>query len=255
VIESLDCLRETATELTKLSTELNFGLVFKSSFDKANRSSLSSYRGPGLEKGLGMLEAIKGDLNIPVLSDVHETAQVERAAKTLDCLQIPAFLARQTDLLVAAARSGKPVNIKKGQFMAPQDMLHAVEKMAPQEGFAGLSLCERGSSFGYRNLVVDMRSLIIMRDLGWPVIFDATHSVQLPGAAGGKSGGERRFVPALARAAVATGVDGVFLETHPSPDSALCDGPNQGPLSKVGPLIKNLLAIRLAREAANNDDC
>ncbi|MDR2339750.1 MAG: 3-deoxy-8-phosphooctulonate synthase [Deltaproteobacteria bacterium] len=246
VIESQDNLRETAQGLKGMAQDLGIGLVFKSSFDKANRSSLSSYRGPGLIKGLPMLGAIKEEFGIPVLSDVHETCQVAPAAEVLDCLQIPAFLARQTDLLVAAAKSGKPVNVKKGQFMAPSDMSHAVGKMEKQTGFAGLSLCERGSSFGYHNLVVDMRSLVIMRGLGWPVLFDATHSVQLPAAQGGSSGGERHFVPALARAAVAVGVDGIFLETHPEPSKALCDGPNQWPLAQVKGLISDLLAIREA---------
>jgi 2-dehydro-3-deoxyphosphooctonate aldolase (KDO 8-P synthase) len=248
VIESLETLRKTAGTLQEISLKLGVSLVFKSSFDKANRSSINSYRGPGLEKGLELLYRIKDEFQLPVLSDIHETAQVGPASEVLDCLQIPAFLARQTDLLVSAARSGRPVNIKKGQFMAPSDMGHTVEKVASQKGFAGLSLCERGSSFGYNNLVVDMRSLVILRSFGWPVIFDATHSVQLPAAAGGKSGGERRFVPFLARAAVAVGIDGLFLETHPDPDTALCDGPNQWPLGKVEPLIKNLLKIRAAGE-------
>jgi 2-dehydro-3-deoxyphosphooctonate aldolase (KDO 8-P synthase) len=254
VIEGLDCLRETAKALKDLSLRLGVGLVFKSSFDKANRSSLGSYRGPGLSKGLSMLAKVKGEFGVPVVSDVHECHQVAPAARVLDCLQIPAFLARQTDLLAEAARSGLPVNLKKGQFMAPGDMAHAIGKMEGQPGFAGLSLCERGSSFGYHNLVVDMRSLVIMRSLGWPVLFDATHSVQLPAAQGGKSGGERRFVPPLARAAVAVGVDGIFLETHPDPEKALCDGPNQWPLSEVGTLIERLLAIRKAGKGSYDGD-
>ncbi|MDR2404833.1 MAG: 3-deoxy-8-phosphooctulonate synthase [Deltaproteobacteria bacterium] len=248
VIESLDNLRETAAGLKEITDKLGVGLLFKSSFDKANRSSLTSFRGPGLKKGLDLLEKIKTEFEIPVLSDIHEVAQVESCSKVLDCLQIPAFLARQTDLLVAAARSGLPINIKKGQFMAPSDMGYAVEKMVAQGDFAGLSLCERGSCFGYHNLVVDMRSLVVMRTFGWPIVFDATHSVQLPAALDGQSGGEREYVPYLSAAAVAVGVDGIFMETHPDPSKALCDGPNQWPLGKLEPLLKHLLNIRKARD-------
>ncbi|MDR2349656.1 MAG: 3-deoxy-8-phosphooctulonate synthase [Deltaproteobacteria bacterium] len=246
VIENLENLRETAGTLKEIARGLGVGLVFKSSFDKANRSSLDSYRGPGAEAGLGLLKKIKEEFRIPVLSDVHDVGQVEKAKEVLDFIQIPAFLSRQTDLLTAAARTGKPANVKKGQFMAPGDMRGALEKLSSQPGFAGLSLCERGACFGYNNLVVDMRSLVIMRSFGWPVIFDATHSVQLPAAAGGKSGGERKYVPALAKAATAVGIDGIFLETHPDPDKALCDGPNQWPLSELEGLLKTLLAVRKA---------
>ncbi|MDR3153323.1 MAG: 3-deoxy-8-phosphooctulonate synthase [Deltaproteobacteria bacterium] len=254
VIESLDLLRETAAGLVGICARLGVGLVFKSSFDKANRSSLSSFRGPGLQKGLQALEAVKREFGVPILSDIHEKDQAAPAAEVLDCLQIPAFLARQTDLLVAAARSGRPVNVKKGQFMAPAEMRHAAEKMEAQPGFAGLSLCERGTFFGYGNLVVDMRSLAILRGLGWPVVFDATHSVQLPAAAGGKSGGERRFVPPLARAAAAAGIDGIFIETHPRPSEALCDGPNQWPLGRLEGLLKTLRDIRAVIPADTHDE-
>lgn len=249
VIESEGLVDECAARLKDICRKLNIGLVFKASFDKANRSSSSSFRGPGFEKGLQILAGVREKYGLPIISDVHETWQVKAAAEVLDALQIPAFLARQTDLLMAAAQSGKPVNVKKGQFMAPEDMGQAVKKMTGQEGFAGLMLCERGASFGYHNLVVDMRSFPIMSSLGWPVIFDATHSVQLPAASGHCSGGDRRFIPPLARAAVAAGVDGLFMETHPDPDKALCDGPNQWPLDRLEDLLRNLLAID---EAAKN---
>ncbi|MDR1314840.1 MAG: 3-deoxy-8-phosphooctulonate synthase [Deltaproteobacteria bacterium] len=254
VIESSDILRETASELKSVCSRLGVNLAFKSSFDKANRSSLSSFRGPGMEKGLAALDEIKREFGIPVLSDIHEKDQARPAAEVLDYIQIPAFLARQTDLLVAAARTGKPVNVKKAQFMAAADMGYAVQKMEGQPGFAGLTLCERGASYGYHNLVVDMRSLVVLRSFGWPVVFDATHSVQLPAASSGKSGGERRFIPALARAASAVGVDGIFLETHPRPSEALCDAPNQWPLAKVESLVKTLLAIRAAADREDDND-
>ncbi len=243
VMESIGLVDETAAALAELSQKLGIGLVFKSSFDKANRSSLSSFRGPGFDFGLKVLADVRSKYGLPVLSDIHETWQVAPAAEVLDALQIPAFLARQTDLLVAAAQSGKPVNVKKGQFMAPEDMGQVAEKMSSQVGFAGLMLCERGTTFGYHNLVVDMRSFPLMAQSGWPVIFDATHSVQLPSAAGTCSGGDRRFIPPLARAAVAAGLDGLFLETHPEPQKALCDGPNQWPLKELEGLLTNLLAI------------
>ena len=243
VIESEAMLDETAARLKDIAARLSIGLIFKASFDKANRSSLSSFRGPGLDKGLTMLAGIREKYSLPVISDVHETWQVKPAAEALDALQIPAFLARQTDLLVAAAQSGRPVNVKKGQFMAPEDLSQTAGKMTGQSGFAGLMFSERGSSFGYHNLVVDMRSFPIMAALGWPVIFDATHSVQLPAASGQCSGGDRRFIPALARAAVAAGLDGLFMETHPDPDRALCDGPNQWPLDELEGLLANLAAI------------
>lgn len=243
VIESREMVSETAAALKEMAQRLGIGLIFKASFDKANRSSLSSFRGPGLDRGLAILAEVREKYCLPVISDVHEAWQVKPVAEVLDALQIPAFLARQTDLLVAAARSGLPVNVKKGQFMAPPDMAEVVGKMVHQEGFAGLMFCERGSSFGYHNLVVDMRSLPIMSSLGWPVIFDATHSVQLPSAAGGCSGGDRQYIPVLARAAVAAGVQGLFMETHPDPDKALCDGPNQWPLNKLEALLTTLQAL------------
>lgn len=250
VIESFALLDETAAALKEAAGRLGVGLVFKSSFDKANRTGAKSFRGPGFEAGLRMLADIRDKYGLPVISDVHETWQVGPAAAALSALQIPAFLARQTDLLVAAAQSGRPVNVKKGQFMAPDDMGQVAAKMEGQPGFAGLMLCERGASFGYHNLVVDMRSLVIMREAGWPVVFDATHSVQLPSAGAGCSAGERRFVPPLARAAVAAGVDGLFMEIHPDPAKALCDGPNQWPLAQAEALWRSLLALDKTARAA-----
>ena len=243
VIESKSMVDETAAQLKEIAQRVGVGLVFKASFDKANRSSLSSFRGPGLSEGLSILASVREKYKLPVISDIHEVAQVGPASEVLDALQIPAFLARQTDLLVAAAQSGLPVNVKKGQFMAPQDMSQVVAKMSEQKGFAGLMLCERGSSFGYHNLVVDMRSMPIMGSLGWPVIFDATHSVQLPAASGNCSGGDRQYIPTLARAAIAAGVDGIFMETHPNPDQAKCDGPNQWPLGELEKLLTTLVKI------------
>ncbi|HEY9787622.1 MAG TPA: 3-deoxy-8-phosphooctulonate synthase [Candidatus Obscuribacterales bacterium] len=242
VIESWDGLLRTAEYLEKLSRELGFALVFKSSFDKANRTSINSFRGPGLEKGLSMLSDIKKRLNVKVLSDVHESAQCGLAADVLDVLQIPAFLCRQTDLVVAAAKTGKAVNIKKGQFVAPADMANSVTKVF-ECGNKNLFLTERGTTFGYNNLVVDFRSIPIMQSLGVPVIFDATHSVQLPGGGGTVSGGQRQYVPHLAKAAVIAGCDGVFMEVHPNPDEAKSDGPNQVPLSHVRELIVQLLKV------------
>lgn len=246
VIESMEVLRVTAATLKEITQRLKVGLVFKSSFDKANRTRLSGYRGPGLEKGMEILDIIKNEFQIPVISDIHETCQVKTAAQVVDCLQIPAFLARQTDLLVAAAQSGLPVNVKKAQYMAPIDMEYALQKMVDQPDFKGLCLCERGSTYGYHNLVVDMRSLVILRGFGWPVIFDATHSLQLPSLSYGNTKSERQFVPALARAAVAVGIDGIFLETHPDPSKALCDSASQWPLDQMENLLKSLLAIREA---------
>ncbi len=242
VIEDELVMRRIAGTLKEITGRLGISLVFKASFDKANRTALGSYRGPGPEEGLAMLAALGREFDLPLVSDVHECAQVADAAEVLDIIQIPAFLCRQTDLLMAAAATGKPVNLKKGQFAAPWDMQHAVAKVRAA-GNGGLMLTERGSSFGYNNLVVDMRSLPLMRELGCPVIFDATHSVQLPGGAGGSSGGQRRFVPTLARAAVAAGVDGLFMEVHPEPDRARCDGPNSWPLDRVEELLRELLAI------------
>lgn len=242
VLESEDLARETAAALNEITTRLAIPFVFKSSFDKANRTSLDSFRGPGLAEGLKILGRIREDLNVPVISDVHETNQVKEASKVLDVLQIPAFLCRQTDLLVEAARSGKAINLKKGQFLSPWDMANAVAKIRAA-GNRNLMLCERGFALGYNNLVVDMRSLPVLRSLGCPVIFDATHSVQLPGGAGGSSGGQREFIPPLARAAVAAGIDGIFMEVHPQPEKALCDGPNSMPLTGVESLLKTLLKI------------
>ena len=242
VLESEELARETAAALKEIAARLGIPFIFKSSFDKANRTALDSFRGPGLTDGLKILARIRQEFNVPVISDIHETNQVPAASAALDVLQIPAFLCRQTDLLVAAARSGKAINLKKGQFVSPWDMANAVNKIRAA-GNRSLMLCERGFVLGYNNLVVDMRSLPVLRSLGCPVIFDATHSVQLPGGAGGSSGGQREFIPPLARAAVAAGVDGVFMEVHPQPENALCDGPNSMPLDRVETLLKTLLKI------------
>ncbi len=242
VIESRDVVFEVAEDLRRLSEEMGIPVVFKSSFDKANRSSVDSYRGPGLDEGLAVLAEVKREFGLPVLSDVHEVRQVAPAAEVLDVIQIPAFLCRQTDLLIEAGKTGKAVNIKKGQFMAPRDMINAVEKVR-STGNENVFVTERGSTFGYNNLVVDMRSFSIIREFA-PCVFDATHSVQLPGGLGKASGGERRFVEPLALAAVAAGADGIFMEVHPDPDSALCDGPNSLPLSQVRGLVEKLVAVR-----------
>lgn len=242
VMESEKHVRSMAEQICRIAADLGMPFVFKSSFDKANRSSLGNFRGPGLEQGLKILGAVKKDLGVPVLSDVHEAWQCAPAAEVLDVLQIPAFLCRQTDFLVAAAKCGKPVNIKKGQFMAPWDMKNAAAKVT-ESGCADVILTERGASFGYNNLVADMRALPIMRRTGLPVVFDITHSVQLPGGQGGSSGGDRTMAPVLARAAVAAGVDGVFMEVHDQPDKALCDGPNMIPLAELKDLLAVLLEI------------
>ena len=242
VLESAETARHIAGHVRDVAARLGISFVFKASFDKANRTSLSSYRGPGLTDGLRMLADIKQEFQVPIISDVHDITQVAQAAEVLDILQIPAFLCRQTDLLVAAARTGLVVNVKKGQFMAPWDMAHAVTKIR-DSGNRRILLTERGTTLGYNNLVVDMRSLPIMRSLGCPVIYDATHSVQLPGGAGGSSGGQRQFIAPLTRAAVAAGVDGIFMEVHPDPDKALCDGPNSLPLAQLEPLLKSIIAI------------
>jgi 2-dehydro-3-deoxyphosphooctonate aldolase (KDO 8-P synthase) len=236
-----------AERLRDLAEKRHLPLVFKASFDKANRSSGKSFRGPGLQEGMKTLEAVKRQTGLPVLTDIHECAQAEPVAEVCDVLQIPAFLARQTDLIFAAGRTGKVVNVKKGQFMAPWDMRNVVTKMK-EVGNSRLLLTERGASFGYGNLVSDMRSIPLMQDLGCPVIFDATHSVQMPGAGGDRSGGDRRMVPFLARAAVACGCDGVFLETHPRPDEALSDGPNMVSLDELPTLIDCCLRLRAALE-------
>ena len=245
VLEQPAVARDAAARLRDICAELGVPFIFKASYDKANRTSVTSYRGPGLERGLEILAEIKQSVGVPVLSDIHEAAQVKRAAQVLDMLQVPAFLSRQTDLLVAVGETDLPVNIKKGQFFAPDDMRHCIEKVR-STGNESITLCERGSTFGYHNLVVDMRGLVIMRELGYPVVFDATHSVQLPGGGGGKSSGERQFVAPLARAAVAAGVDAIFAEVHPDPDAALCDGPNMLPLDEVAPLLRTLLEVRSA---------
>ena len=242
VIESEAATLELARALRDIAGELTLPLIFKASFDKANRTSLSSYRGPGLAKGLAILARVKAEVGLPVLSDVHQVAEVEPAAQVLDILQIPAFLCRQTDLVVAAAQTGKVVNIKKGQFLAPWDMKPVVEK-ARAAGNDKIILTERGTSFGYNNLVVDFRSLPIMRGLGCPVVLDVTHSVQLPGGQGACSGGQREFIAPLARAAVAVGVDGLFMEVHADPAKALCDGPNSLPLKDVSALWRELKGL------------
>ncbi|MGQ9695073.1 MAG: 3-deoxy-8-phosphooctulonate synthase [Thermodesulfobacteriota bacterium] len=242
VIESAELCQDVAKYLQNLTDSFHIPFIFKSSYDKANRTSGQSFRGPGLVKGLEVLGRIKEDLGIPVLSDVHSVEEVKPAAQVLDVLQIPAFLCRQTDLVQAVARSGKAVNVKKGQFLAPWDMRYLIEKVVSC-GNRSLLLTERGTSFGYNNLVVDMRSLVIMRQLGYPVVFDVTHSLQLPGALAGSSGGQREFVPFLARAAVALGVDGLFMEVHPQPEKALCDGPNSLPLGELASLLKELKEI------------
>ncbi len=255
VLESQELTHQIAADLKRVAERLGISLLFKASFDKANRTSLSSYRGPGLDKGLAMLESIKKEFNLPVLSDVHDPGQAREAASVLDVLQIPAFLCRQTDLLVAAAETGKVVNLKKGQFVSPWDIKNAIDKLGLAATEKRLLLTERGTCFGYNNLVVDMRSLPVMRSYGHPVIFDATHSVQLPGGAGGKSGGQREFVPPLARAAVAAGIDGIFMEVHPDPDKALCDGPNSLPLEHVESLLRELLAIHCIVELEQEAHC
>ena len=241
-IESEEKTLSHARRLKKIAQELNLPFVFKSSYDKANRSSLDSFRGPGLKRGLEILARVKKELNVPVLSDVHDIREIEPASRVLDILQIPAFLCRQTDLVVEAARTGKAVNVKKGQFMAPRDMKNVIEKVR-RTGNTNILLTERGVSFGYNTLVTDFRSLVILREFGYPVIFDATHSVQQPGGLGHASGGERRFVPPLARAAVAVGCDGLFMEVHEHPDRALSDGPNMVPLGELKQLLSCLLSI------------
>jgi len=239
--ESYDICIETGSKVKEICSRLGVGYVFKSSFDKANRTSASSYRGPSIEGGLQILERVRKELKVPVVTDVHESDQCEEVASVVDVLQIPAFLCRQTDLLVAAARTGKAVKIKKGQFMAPEDMLYAVEKVRG-EGNRNVFLTERGSSFGYHNLVVDFRSLPIMRQYT-PVVFDVTHSVQRPGGLGGKSGGDRQYAGYLARAAAAVGVDGFFIETHPKPEVALSDGPNMIPLPEMESFLAGIIEI------------
>jgi len=239
--ESYDLCIETGTKVKEICAELGIDYVFKASFDKANRTSASSYRGPSMEGGLKTLERVRKDLNVPIVTDVHESHQCAEVASVVDVLQIPAFLCRQTDLLVAAAKTGKPVKVKKGQFMAPEDMKYAVDKVRG-EGNNKVFLTERGTSFGYHNLVVDMRSLPIMRQYS-PVVFDVTHSIQRPGGLGGTSGGDRQFASYLAKAAAAVGVDGFFIETHPNPAKALSDGPNMVPLGELKEFVKSIFTI------------
>jgi len=247
VIESESLALSTAETLARITRDLDIHFIFKSSYDKANRSSGKSFRGPGMDEGLRILERVRERIGVPVLSDVHDISQIDAAAQALDVLQTPAFLARQTDFIEAVASTGKPVNIKKAQFMAPADMQQVVEKgreAAARKGrVAQLLVCERGASFGYNNLVSDMRSLAIMRRFHCPVVFDATHSVQLPGGLGHASGGQREFVPVLARAAVASGIAGLFMETHPHPEKALSDGPNAWPLARMEALLAQLRAL------------
>ncbi len=252
VLEDRETALSIAREVSGICGRLGISYVFKASFDKANRTSIHSFRGPGLEKGLQWLAEVKESVGCPVLTDIHLPGQAERAAEVVDIIQIPAFLCRQTDLVVAAAATGRAVNIKKGQFLAPVDMGQAVSKCL-EAGNDKVILCERGSTFGYGQLVVDMRSLAIMRSLGYPVMFDATHSVQMPGAQGTSSGGDRRFVPVLARAAAAAGIDALFLETHPDPDSAKSDGPNMVSLDSLENLLRKVLAIHRAAAATEGE--
>lgn len=239
-IEDENLTLRIAEGLKKITQELGCELIFKASYDKANRTSVTSFRGLGVERGLRVLERVNKEFELPIISDVHDVSQVEAAAQVLDILQIPAFLCRQTDLLVAAGKTGKPINLKKGQFMAPWDVEHGVKKIE-STGNDQIILTERGATFGYNNLVTDMRSLVIMREMGYPVVFDATHSVQLPGGAGGSSSGQREYVGALSRAAAATGIDGLFWEVHENPDQALCDGANSLPLAQVKSLLSQIL--------------
>ena len=245
VIESEELALQTAHELKAMTARLGIPFVYKSSFDKANRSSTGSFRGPGMEKGLQILQRVKDEVGVPVLTDVHEDTPLAEVAAVADVLQTPAFLCRQTNFIQNVARQGRPVNIKKGQFLAPWDMQNVVDK-ARQAGNDQILVCERGVSFGYNNLVSDMRSLAVMRGTGCPVVFDATHSVQLPGGQGASSGGQREFVPVLARAAVAAGVAGLFMETHPRPEEALSDGPNAWPLPRTAELLETLQILDAA---------
>ena len=242
VIESEKIVRDIAEKLKRITSDFGVPFIFKASYDKANRSSIQSFRGPGLKKGLKILHKIKTDLDIPVLSDIHKEEEVDPAAEVLDVIQIPAFLCRQTDLLMKAASTGKPVNVKKGQFMAPWDMKNVVNKLE-ESGNKNILLTERGATFGYNNLVVDMRSLVLMRDYGYPVIFDSTHSLQQPGGLGTKSGGQREMIPDLARGAVAVGCDALFMEVHTDPDQALSDGPNMLKLDLLPKILEQLITL------------
>jgi len=243
VVESRQLALDTAGELKRICGALEIPFIYKSSYDKANRSSIKSFRGLGMDEGLDILREVRKAVGVPVLTDVHDIDDVAAVAAAVDVLQTPAFLCRQTDFIAAVASAGKPVNIKKGQFLAPGDMKHVVEKARAASGADNVMVCERGASFGYNNLVSDMRSLAIMRETGCPVVFDATHSVQLPGGQGTVSGGQREFVPVLARAAVASGIAGLFMETHPDPDKALSDGPNAWPLQHMKALLETVKAL------------
>lgn len=245
VIENYETTLVIAEQLKKITRKLDIPFIFKASFDKANRTSLQSFRGPGLEEGMNILRRIKQDLNLPIITDIHQPDQAEQAAEFIDVLQIPAFLCRQTDLITAAANTGRPLNIKKGQFLSPFECRNIINK-AKSSGCQSVSITERGTSFGYNNLVVDFRSIKIIQDMDVPVIFDATHSVQLPGGSEDRSSGDRSFVPILSKAAVAAGAHGIFLETHPEPDNALCDGPNSWPLDQMEDLLTALQAISTA---------
>ena len=249
VIESEELCVEVAGFLKEVTRELGIPFIFKSSYDKANRSSLRSYRGPGMTRGLKILGRVRRQVDVPVLSDVHRFEEIEEAGEVLDVLQIPAFLCRQTDFVQAIARTGKAVNVKKGQFLAPWDMKNVVEKIE-SAGNRSILVTERGASFGYNNLVADMRSLVILREAGYPVIYDVTHSLQLPGGLGTTSGGRSEYIAPLARAGVAAGIDGLFMEVHPHPDDALCDGPNSFPLGELGSLLEQLVALdRIVKSA------
>jgi len=250
VVESEQLQIDVAGRLKDMTAALAIPFVFKSSYDKANRSSHASFRGPGMDEGLRILAEVRRQVGVPVLTDVHEESEIEAVASVVDVLQTPAFLCRQTDFIQAVARAGRPVNIKKGQFLAPDDMKQVVAKAKAASGADNVMVCERGASFGYHNLVSDMRSLAIMRDTGCPVVFDATHSVQLPGGQGTSSGGQREFVPVLARAAVAAGVAGLFMETHPDPAKALSDGPNAWPLPRMRQLLETLVELDAAVKRA-----
>jgi 2-dehydro-3-deoxyphosphooctonate aldolase (KDO 8-P synthase) len=250
VVESETLQVEVAGRLKEICGALGVPFVFKSSYDKANRSSHASFRGPGMEEGLRILAEVRRQVDVPVLTDVHAVEEIQAAAEVVDVLQTPAFLCRQTDFIQAVARAGRPVNIKKGQFLAPDDMIQVVAKAKSASGGDNVMVCERGASFGYHNLVSDMRALAIMRATGCPVVFDATHSVQLPGGQGTSSGGQREFVPVLARAAVAAGVAGVFMETHPDPARALSDGPNAWPLPRMRALLETLVELDTAVKRA-----
>jgi 2-dehydro-3-deoxyphosphooctonate aldolase (KDO 8-P synthase) len=253
VIESRELAMETAGRLKEIAGRVGVNFVYKSSFDKANRSSISSFRGPGMEEGLAILADVREQIGVPVLTDVHEDTPMDEVAAVVDVLQTPAFLCRQTNFILKVARAGKPVNIKKGQFLSPWEMGNVVTK-ARSTGNESVMVCERGFSFGYNNLVSDMRSLAVMRETGAPVVFDATHSVQLPGGQGSASGGQREFVPVLARAAVAVGVSGLFMETHPNPEQALSDGPNAWPLGHIESLLATLRTLDETVKARSFDE-